>query len=506
MTVSNQRKIWLSCLCVISLVCVSDVLAQRPVRGQGRGGRPGTKRAEQPKREQAKKKAEEKKPEKVVAIVGADVHTVSGEVIRRGTVLLKGTKIWKVGENLEVPKDAKVIDATGKVVTPGFVAINMSRIALRSSSGKPEDSLDPFDRNIKLALGVGITSGCVSLSGSSSRGRGRRDPSERFLGLEPLEEGEEDPQWNPDFGDKDTALCPCCGLPILSTAPVTPFKPTTPTAQKTAVLKLSHGQLDGMLAKESPFYQLSPGSLRGALNKHNWRQSIAVARDYLKDLEKHEAAVKAGKKDSKAPKKMVTDELLKVVKKEIPVRIQARTQGEIKELVQLAKEQDFRLIVEGAGEGWLLADELSEASVPVIITPRRRIRPTPGNEDKSGSSVESSGIFERSGVPFAVASLSSSISMMGLAGRDLTSLPLEAAFAVRGGASEKTALASITLTPAKMLGMDDRIGSIEAGKDADILILSGSPLDYRTYVEQAIVNGHLCYDRAADRVYPVFER
>ena len=95
---------------------------------------------------------------------------------------------------------------------------------------------------------------------------------------------------------------------------------------------------------------------------------------------------------------------------------------------------------------------------------------------------------------------------MGLAGRDLTSLPLEAAFAVRGGASEKTALASITLTPAKMLGMDDRIGSIEAGKDADILILSGSPLDYRTYVEQAIVNGHLCYDRAADRVYPVFER
>ena len=109
-------------------------------------------------------------------------------------------------------------------------------------------------------------------------------------------------------------------------------------------------------------------------------------------------------------------------------------------------------------------------------------------------------------MPFAVAPLGSSVSLVGLAGRDLTSLPLEAAFAVRGGADESTALAALTIVPARILGLEDRIGSIEEGKDADLLILDGPPLDYRTYVETAIVDGKVRYDRAEDRVYPVFDR
>ncbi len=96
--------------------------------------------------------------------------------------------------------------------------------------------------------------------------------------------------------------------------------------------------------------------------------------------------------------------------------------------------------------------------------------------------------------------------MGGLAGRDLTSLPLEAAFAVRGGADERTALQALTIMPATMMGLQDRIGSIEKGKDADLLILNGPPLDYRTYVEQAIVAGKVAYDRGQDRVFPVFDR
>ena len=89
--------------------------------------------------------------------------------------------------------------------------------------------------------------------------------------------------------------------------------------------------------------------------------------------------------------------------------------------------------------------------------------------------------------------------MNGLAGRDLTSLPLDAAFAVRGGADEKTALKAITITPARMLGLEDRIGSLEEGKVPDILVLNGSPLGYHTYVEQAVVAGKVPYDRHGDK-------
>lgn len=185
--------------------------------------------------------------------------------------------------------------------------------------------------------------------------------------------------------------------------------------------------------------------------------------------------------------------------------VRANTVDEINDMVDLSMEQGYDLVIQGGIEAWVLADKLGAAGVGVIYTPRSRRRARKGREDETGSFVESPGIFQDKGIPFSIATLSSSISMNGLAGRDLTSLPLEAAFAVRGGADERTALKSITITPAKMLGLDDRIGSIEEGKDADILILNGSPLDYRTYVEQAIVAGKVAYDRQKDKVYPLHE-
>ncbi len=494
------------CLTLAAMASAQD----RPQRRRP-GSRTDAQKADSQKPAE-KKPATPKPAEKpTLAVVGGDILTVTNGTIRRGTILIRDGRIVEVGQGITVPEGATVIDATGQIVTPGFITLSAGGVGMGrgSSADKVIDQLDPFDPNVRLSLGVGITTACVQTGGSSGRFR-RRAPSEmdtpsQFLGLEASDERQL-ADYNEDFGDPNTSVCPCCGLPILSTAAEVRPQPTAVTETKHAVIKMSAGSLDGMLVSEGAFLHLSAGSLAGRLNRHKWRQTVAAARLYLKELAEHEAKLKAGDKNSKAPKKPVSDALLQLVRKEIALRTSAATVDSIRDMIELAKELDYRLVLDGVTEGWVLPQELSDADVSVVITPRARRSAQLGEEDRSGSNIESSRIFEEAGVPFAIAPLSSRISLNGLAGRDLTSLPLEAAFAVRGGCSEKTGLEALTIIPARMMGLEKRLGSIEVGKDADLLLLNGQPLDYRTYVETAIVNGRVAYERARDRVWPVYDR
>ena len=460
-------------------------------------------------------------PIKLTAIIGADIYTVSKGIIRRGTIIIGNDKIVAVGQNLRVLRGTKIIRAEGKYISPGFVTLTMSRVGLGfgANASRLKDGLNPFDRNIKLALASGITTGCSTIASGPTRRRGRNSAPRQltqkgagfkrlnlFPGIDQAEQIQEIDLFVDGQGGDYTKICKCCGLAYLPTEP--PIRrPTRTTIRATRFvgLKMSYGSLDNMVLNESPFIAIGSRSLRGATNRHAWRLSIKRAKKYVKDLATHAAAIKAGKK-VRPPRKTVSDSLIKLVKKEIYLRTFAFTVDDIRDMIALAKELDYKVALDGAYEGWVIPQELGRARVPVIITPRRRLNATAGKEDRTGTSIESSGIFEKSGVSFAVTPLSTAISLNGLAGRDLTSLSLEAAFAVRGGASEKTSLASITLVPAQIMGVADRIGSIDAGKDADILILNGPPLDYRTYVETAIVNGRVCYERAKDKLVPVFKR
>jgi len=485
--------------------------------------------------QESDEKDEKKEKSELIAIVGGDIHTVTGPVVRKGTILVEDGKIKEIGQSVEVPDEAKVIDASGKTITPGFVAINMRGVGVgRTPTGKEKlvDGLNPFDRNLKYALGVGITSGCVELStGGGLRGRRAEGaPAEIHPGLEePIEEYVTEAMM--DFGDLDTSLCPCCGLPVLPTEPITSTPPSAPRPRKMAAMKLSFANLDSMLMQESVFYSVSPGALNGALAKHNFRKNLKIAREAIEaekkaatekkttsSRSKTSSATKTGdaKKSSSSSKTTASKRptrkpkadpnLVKLLKGEVAMLVRANTVDEINAMVDLSMEQGYDLVIQGGIEAWVLADKLGAAGVGVIYTPRSRRNARKGREDETGSFIESPRVFEDKGIPFSLATLSSSISMNGLAGRDLTSLPLEAAFAVRGGADEKTALKAITITPARMLGLEDRIGSLEEGKDADILILNGSPLDYRTYVEKAIVAGKVAYDRKKDKVYPQHDR
>ncbi|MFK7822121.1 MAG: amidohydrolase family protein [Planctomycetaceae bacterium] len=505
-----------ACSVVLIAFCSAPATAQSPPKGDQKKEKPTPAKKADEKKPEAKKATAKKAPAKkkksnVIAIVGGDIMTVTNGTVRRGTILVEDGKITAVGQNVDVPEGAKIIDAKGHIVTPGFVSISTSNVGARpssSSTSKPEDSLDPFDPNVRMALGVGITTAYVSSRGGNRGGFGRSPAAteEKFLGLEPELTEAERLGFNEDLGNPDTALCPCCGLPILSRAPLVRPKPSPMSESAHVVVKMSVGSLDGMLVSKSAFFEVNAGSLIGRLDRHKWRQTIAATKLYIKELAEHEAKVKAGDKKAKAPKKPVSDGILKLVKKEVAMRVSAQTADQIRIMIQLAEELDYRLVIDQAVEGWVVAEDLVASKTPVIYTPRKLRNPTLGKEDSTGSYIGASGVFEKAGVAFSVSPMGSSISLMGLAGRDLTSLPLEAAFVVRGGASERAALDSITIVPARMMGLEDRIGSIEVGKDADILLLNGNPLDYRTYVETAMVNGRVAYSRSKDKVFPVFER
>jgi imidazolonepropionase-like amidohydrolase len=449
------------------------------------------------------KAAKDAKKAPPIAFVGGDIYTVTNGVIRNGTIVVENGKIARVGQDVEIPEGATRVDVAGKVITPGLVSINATNIAIRGGggggrgrggppgaeapSGRVADSINPFDRNILFCLGSGITTACVEVGGGGGGRFGRNGEVPEDL-LELLD----------ILALDDTQLCPCCGLAISPTEPIGPTPQAERTARRHAVLKMTYGDMSPMLVKETPFYHIPAGSLTGALNRHQWREQVKRAKQQLKNSTSDDDGGAPGGPGSRR----VPDEVLKVVEKKIPLRTEASSSEQMREMIALAKELDYDLILDGVHEGWIIPGELSAAKVQTILTPRSKRRPNPGKEDTSGSSIETSGSLEKAGVPFAVAPLGSSVSLDGLPGRDLTSLALEAAFAVRGGASEQTALAAVTITPAKMLGLGDRIGSIEEGKDADLLILDGPPLDYRTYVEKAYVGGKVYYDRSKDRIYP----
>lgn len=382
---------------------------------------------------------EEPRPEPLLAIVGGDVYTITSGVIRQGTVLIKGSKIFRVGEDLPIPPEAKVIPARGKYVLPGFIAVEAegSWVGNLGKGDRLADSLDPFAQSVSLALAAGITTVGVSLGG----------------------------------GDADH-----------------------PIGLQTAILKMTEGSLEGMLVKEPAFVNLnySGASLVG---RSSLKQQLRRAQQYLRARAEYEREKAAGRKASEPPQPPDVADLLPLLRRELPARIRATRAAEILAALELVDEFNLRLVLAFPVEGWTVAEELSRRNVSAIITPRQKLRPNEDLSKPSGSTIELAKILRQAGVKFAILPPDRGFSTGGIAGRDLLTLPLEAAFAVRGGLDEETALQSITLHAAEILGIEDRVGSIQEGKDADLILLDGHPFDYKTFVETTIVQGRVLYEK-----------
>ena len=251
-----------------------------------------------------------------------------------------------------------------------------------------------------------------------------------------------------------------------------------------AVIKTTYGTLDGMVLLEPAAVSLAAWTTGSAAERHELRESLRKARAHL---ERGEAAGKP------AP---AVERWLKLLRGEAVGRIPAGNAEAIRRALELVEEFRFRAVLTGVYEAWTVADAVGRAHASCVFSVRgTKVHPEKGRV--GGSSIEQAALLRKAGVRFALVPPNLDAGTGGIPGRDLGYLPMEAAFAIRGGLDEASALEAITIRAAEACGVERRVGSIEEGKDADLVVMDGDPFDYRSLVDLTIVNGRVLYDRAA---------
>ncbi|RMG07918.1 MAG: hypothetical protein D6731_22775 [Planctomycetota bacterium] len=262
------------------------------------------------------------------------------------------------------------------------------------------------------------------------------------------------------------------------------------------VCKLTYGTLEGHVLGRSNLVRLD---LSSSASRKRVREALEGARAYLRRLRAAERAKARGEKAQapKAPRGKGAS-YLALLRGERRAFLRASTQRELRFAAELALRYGFSAVVDGAVEGWTVAPLLGRAGFAAVLSPRARRRPDERSNRPSGWSIENAARLHAAGVPLALLPRSRGIGTGGLAGRDLFTLALEAAFAVRGGLPEEAALEAITLGPARMLGVADQIGSLEVGKDCDLVVVPRDLLHYESLPEWTVVNGRVAYDKERD--------
>ncbi len=261
------------------------------------------------------------------------------------------------------------------------------------------------------------------------------------------------------------------------------------------IVKLTRGTLDGHLLGTRPWRDLSV-SPTSPSSRRQLREDLGKAREFQRKLRAWQIAKEIGKQEGEEPKPEGVDkDALALIKGEAIARFNADTSKDLLAICDLLEEFPLESVIFGGREAWTVAGQLGRSGARMVLTIRDKAWADETINRASGWTIENARILHEHGVEFAVLPASAGISTGGILGRDLMNLPLEAAFAVRGGLPQEVALRALTLDAAKILGVEDRVGSIEPGKDADLIICGGDLFHYRTFVEWAVVQGRVAYDK-----------
>lgn len=243
-----------------------------------------------------------------------------------------------------------------------------------------------------------------------------------------------------------------------------------PVAMKIAFGENPKGAYGGE-KKQSPQTRMATAALL--------RESLIEAKEYKQKQEEYN---KDKKKKDKPEYDMKMEALVKVLNRELPVKAHAHRADDILTAIRVAKEFNIDLTIEHCTEGYLLKDILKAEGVSAIVGPLLSDR---SKIELKNQSIKAPGILSEAGIKVAIMTDHPVIPVQYLS--------LCAAVAVREGMDEHEALKAITINAAEIAGIADRVGSLEEGKDADIIILTGHPFEYKTKVVKTIINGKVVY-------------
>lgn len=378
-----------------------------------------------------------------LAVKGETVYTMAGDPIPDGIVLIKNGKITAVGRagEISVPADYRFLSA--KVVTPGLIDAH-SVVGLAGIYNQPHDQ-DQLDKSAPIQPEL--------------RALDAYNPREdlvewlRNLGVTTLH-----------TGHAPGALVSGQSIIVKTGGATVAQALIDSSAMLTVTLGASVGQNFD-----------SPGTRSKGVAM--LRSEFLKAQDYLKKQQ--------AKDESKRPARDLKMEVLgEALSGKLPVLITANRVTEISSALRLAKEFNLKLILDGAAEAYLLLEEIKTAGVPVII------HPTMARHwgDTQNASFETAAKLKDAGIRFAFQGGYESYVPK-------TRVVLyEAAVAAANGLGFQEALAALTIDSARILGVDNRVGSLKAGKDADLVLFNGDPFEYLSRVCAVIINGEVVHD------------
>jgi imidazolonepropionase-like amidohydrolase len=425
---------------------------------------------------------------------------MDGPLIQEGTVLMKGDRIVGLGANVKIPLLAKKVQLQGKTVTPGLIDVfsALGGVGLGSGGGasptrRAEDAFDRYDTaNLVEALRNGVTSAYVSPGGPAGIcGTG----AVVRLALGQHQDG--------SFGQilkTEAALCIDLG---------SEGKPITRVKTLNAVRKQFRDALAYRRSLET--YEEELAEYKKKLEEQQKAKSkkktddkeppeskekpkpSALAEEEKEKQEKEEGKEETAKKDEedkpkkpKRPKRNPKlDVVLRALDHEMPVRISAPRSADILNALELAEEFSFDLILEGATEAYLVADQIADAEVPVILGRMDRSG-APGNDPYRRAIQNHGASLAEAGVTWGVGSGAESVT-------GARFIAMNAQLAAVNDPSGR-ALRHVTAHAADLLGVSDRIGRLRPGMLADLVIWSNDPADPAARVHMVYVGGDLVYD------------